>query len=480
MMKLDRTATPGLYLCLCCVLFFSLLSSSCTPTCDYPNSRFAKIRLINALPDQEQVSVWLNGKLFRGDYPYDPPADFGYYSTLIDGSPIGVGETRVVATRDNKGLDTIVSATVTINVNEQTLIIGGRANALASEPDTKRILLLDDQIQTKNDQLVLIRFIDLLPDFPSLDVYWDSTAWNTKKPNTTLTYGTVPGYTNYIQNDALRITEAGHPEHLVFTIPYVFNQPGFLITALLRGRSKPLGNERTVSFLPLADGNDIGNNITNFETFGVRMMNATRSQALSLYIRSPQDIVSNKSWDARGNYPGQQQTVVDIASDSLSGYLALTQLLNGTSTYFFSKQNDNARTDLLDSVTVTGVHSDERYTIVAVEKSLFGTPTTSLDHIAIKDTISLPHDSSFNRVRIIAANTDHQTISVTFGGKPISMNFKDVAYFDVRIGAQQLQLSDGAATGTIPVTISAGRPVSIYLLPKQSAGVEFPVQTIIE
>jgi hypothetical protein len=160
--------------------------------------------------------------------------------------------------------------------------------------------------------------------------------------------------------------------------------------------------------------------------------------------------------------------------------LALTESANTNSTYFFSKQNNSNPINFLDSVAVPGEKADQRYTVVAVEKSLFGQPTTSLDHIVLRDTISSPQNSTYQRVRIIATNPDHKTISVTFGGKTVSMNVKDVTYFDVVTGGQTLQLSDGAATASIPITVSSGRPMSIYLLPKQAAGIEFPVKTIIE
>jgi hypothetical protein len=206
MMKLDRTLTPGLSVVLLACVSVLFFVSSCTPTCDYPTIRFAKIRLVNAMPDQEQITVWLNGKIFRKNYPYDPPSDFGYFSTLADGTSIAVGTTHVVVTRDEAGTSVIDSATISVNVDEQTLIIGGRANARSSETNTKRIMLLDDQLVSQVGTASLIRFVDVLPDFPSLDVYWDSTAWRTKKPSTTLHYGVVPDYSNFLQTDTLRVT----------------------------------------------------------------------------------------------------------------------------------------------------------------------------------------------------------------------------------------------------------------------------------
>jgi hypothetical protein len=70
-------------------------------------------------------------------------------------------------------------------------------------------------------------------------------------------------------------------------------------------------------------------------------------------------------------------------------------------------------------------------------------------------------------------------MTVTLGGITRQLALKGVSYFDVHVGTDTLVLTDGTDTKTIPIPIASGRPVSLYLLPDQSAAT-FPVKIIAE
>ena len=169
---------------------------------------------------------------------------------------------------------------------------------------------------------------------------------------------------------------------------------------------------------------------------------------------------------------------MDIPSDSLSNYFALNPLLNSTSTYYFSKTRDVILGNILDSVTQTAA-IDQRFTFVGIEKIPFGQSGSALDHLVLLDTTSCPSDTNFTRVRMVMATPDHSSITATFGNTTILMKNKDVKFFDIPVGIRQLQLRDGASNRTVSVTVKGGRPMSIYLLPRQ-ASEQFPIKAVIE
>ncbi|MBS1904154.1 MAG: DUF4397 domain-containing protein [Bacteroidetes bacterium] len=461
-----------------------LLSDGCTPQCDYPEIRVAKLRIVNAMPDQDSVTIWLNGRRFWPDYPYEVSVSFpfGYYDHYADGTPLSIGSTFVVVTADAAGRDTLVTDTVKLNVNRQTLIVMGRVHAAPTEPNTKKVLLLDDQTMAPDPNHTYIRFIHAIPDLPSLDIHWHTTPDG--KPNATIDYGKANPYSDVRMQvydkdhqDSLIVTEAGNPKHIIALIPYAFTSNGFFVTIVIRGRTKPIGNEHSASTFILSDAQG-GSFLNDFSTFGVRIMNASRSLSqLSLLIKGPAD--SAKQYDPRSNYPQQATTVLDIPTDSLSSYLALNPGLNAYSHYVFSTTNIYSATTKMDEWVVGGAQSDDRYTFVSVEKAPLGSQTTSLDHLILRDTMTIPEDRRFNRVRVVMVSPDHPSIAVGISSLQKSLAFKEVAYFDVPVGATTLTLADGSATRSVPMTVVANRPMSIYLLPAQS-GAGFPVKIVSE
>ncbi len=441
---------------------------SCTPVCDYPESRQAKLRLINAMPDQDMITVWLNGRVFKKDYTYEVPCDSCYSTRFFDGSGLGTGKTHITVTSDAAGRDTIFVDSANLTLNRETIIIIGRAHTkLSVEKNTKKALLLDDE-HYPSDSHTWIRFIHAIPDLPSLDINWDSTA----TPNATFAYGeNVVQYFNLDSTKRLLMTEAGNPSNVIALIPYNFNSKDFKLTAVIRGRTKPVGKEYTASTLLLSDA-PVGNAVLTFKTFGLRMMNASRAETLSLLVKSPTD------QGIRSNYPQQQASVIDIPSDSLSKYFALNPLLNSNSKYYYSKNHDTSPLDILDSVS-QAASVDQRYTFVTIEKIPFGQSGSALDHLVLLDTLSCPSDTNVTRVRMVMATPDHPSITVSFGTKTVTMTNKQVEFFDIPVGVKQLQLSDGASNRTVSVTVNGGRPMSIYLLPRQ-ASEQFPIKAVIE
>ncbi len=453
--------------------------TSCTPVCDYPSTRFGQIRPVNAMADQDNITIWLNGKVFQKDYSYTLSAnDFGYLSQFLDGSPLTIGETRVTVTADAAGKDTLIADTsMTFDLHKQSLIVIGRAHTFPNEPNTKKILLLNDELVKPVDTATFVRFIHAIPDLPALDIYWSGNT----TPDATVQYGQINGYSMITNLKKLTITEAGNPQNeiVTFNSPQIIN--GFVFTALIRGRTKPVDHEHVASAVFLSDV--ASGFLNNLQTFGIRLMNAARNRPkLSLLIQTAASLDTIRHW-----FP-HQNVVLDIGKDSLSDYMGLRPELNGntndkTSTTYFFSPNYVYRPDLPDTLDhfQQVAAADERYTFVAVDtiplsKHIDG----NLDHLILRDTISPTLNPAINRVRIIHVNPDHPNgLLVKVGNTTRSMGFKGVAYMEVPTGSQSLELNDGTSSKTIPISVVSGRPMSIYLLPDTDAGT-YPVKIITE
>jgi hypothetical protein len=353
----------------------------------------------------------------------------------------------------------------------------GRAHTFAGEANTKKLLLLNDELASPTPSALLIRFIHAVPDLPALDIYFMDTI----TPNVTVQYGIENPYTSITALKLLLITEAGNKNKVIVN----FNSPNpflnFVLTTVIRGRVKPIAHEHEASALFLSDV--APGYLNNFQTFGVRLMNASRNRPkLSLLIQAASFGDTIRFW-----YPQQEVTLLDIAKDSLSGYLALRPEINGntidknSTMYFFSTNyvKHPLFPDTLDHFRQTA-NADDRFTFVAIDTTLNSAHAiVNLDHLILRDTISPPADPTFNRIRIIHVNPDHKATLVTFAGKTSNMGFKGVSFFDVKVGPQTLELKDGNDSKTIPITVSSGRPISIYILPDTDAET-FPVKIITE
>jgi hypothetical protein len=453
------------------------LFSGCSSPCNYPVQGAATIRILNGMPNENVITIFINGKRLVKDYPYDPSVnfvhdgastEFGYLTSFDDGTPLAGGDSLlIVVTSDGKGTDTLLKQRVSLNLNRQTIIVMGRGHAKPQQPKPPQILRLDDEADQPDPSHTLIRFVDAVPELDSLDVYFKGDTVGVPLGNyVRVHYAEIQHHTVLGSVTGLTVTEAGNPNNVIFTVGYSFPLPNLFLTSVIRGSSKPVGTEYTAAPIVLSDAS-FGNYLFNFKTFGVRLVNATRVPQLSLLIRGLLDA------GPRGNYPNQN-TVFNIAADSVSGYLPLRPEYDSIATYWFSKT-----TSVNDTVasSVDQAFGNSRYSKVAYELKPFG-QTSIIGYLNLTDTVTSP-PGNFGRVRVVDLSPDHTSISVTLGSRSnVSMNLKQVEYFDVPIGMPSITIKDGAVTKTYQLSVTAVTPViSVYLLPEQSATSSLPIAT---
>ena len=89
-------------------IFAGMAFFGCETPCDYPALQTFRMRLLNAMPDQQKITVFINGKRFKHDYTYAPPEDFGYTDMYEDGTPLPLGDSiEVRVTSDAAGLNVV-------------------------------------------------------------------------------------------------------------------------------------------------------------------------------------------------------------------------------------------------------------------------------------------------------------------------------------------------------------------------------------
>ena len=460
------------------VLFVTIVSFSqftgCATPCSYPEQLPVKIRMLNAMPDMPKITIFINGKLFLKDYTYEPPANFGYTSTFADGSPLVAGDSELfVITSDASGKDTLVSAHVLIDFHRQTVIAMGRGHIKPPQPKTALIIRLDDEADPANREQTLIRFVNAVPDLDSLDLYYkgDTVGKPLGKPDATIRYGAI--YRHIILNSVsgLTVTEAGHPNNVVFTIGYPFAFPGFFITTIVRGESKPIGKDYTAAPLVLSDA-IVGNYLFPFRTFAVRLVNATRIPKLSLLIRSTY-VVPQNIGPPRANYPNQQNTVLNIGSGVISEYLAMNPALDSISTYWISK-SENAIDTLVSSTD--GAKANCLFSKIAIEENVFGQTNKLPSYLSLLDTMTNPV-GNFGRLRVINLSPDHASIQITAGGQSYTLVRKQILFLDLPSGQQTVTLKEGSTTMSKTITVKPARPTSLYLMPETSVTTTFPISS---
>jgi hypothetical protein len=462
------------------IILASPLLSGCTAPCNYPDQRGAggvSIRILNAMPDMVMITVFINGKQVVQDYTYDPPPGFGYRTTYYkDGTPLSAGDSELfVVTSDAAGKDTLITQRLSINFDRQTVIVMGRGHPKFPQKKTALIVRLDDQIDQTDPTQTLIRFVNAVPDLDSLDVYFkgDTVGKSLGKPDLTIHYGEVTRHIILNSVTGLTITEAGHPNNVIFTVGYPFGVPGFFITVVIRGESKPLGTDFTAAPIVLSDA-AIGNYILNFKTFAVRLVNASRTSNLSLWIRST-TVFPEATNKPRGsnlgvaNYPSQEK-VLGINPGITTDYIPLNITLNSITNFWFAKDSS-----IMDTIMFTDTaQSDLRYSKIAIEENIIGSSGKKLSHLTLPDTMTNP-SNNLGRVRVLHLSPDHQFIDVTLNGKKVTMNFKEVQFFDAPANSQ-ITLKAGVTSMTYTIPVSPTRPISVYILPDQSAAT-LPITT---
>ncbi|MEI8134490.1 MAG: hypothetical protein WCH46_05345 [bacterium] len=475
---MKKRVTPIIFSLIVC-LIGALCLNGCKTDCTYPELGIVKVRIFNAMPDQEKITVRINGKIFVKDFLYEQPSNFmhdgvltgfGYYSTYEDGSPLVPGnKLAVIVSSDTAGKNILMTDTINLNFHLQTLFVMGRGTKISpTDADRRKVLRIEDDNQPAVPGLMEIRLIDAVQDLPPLDVYWNQPDGN---PNATIEYGVDNPYfgIDVASADSLKVTEKGNPKNVVLIFPYKLSLlKGLVVTSLIRGESHPFGKDRAVSAFVLSDnpaGN--GNIIVAFENMGVRLVNATRMAKLSLLIQGKFDVVP------RGNYPNQS-LVTAIPHSFATDYLALSPAYDATATYWFFNVD---RSDTLDKFTApVAFNKDEYYSLIAIEKTKLndGSTSPSGTHLILRDSTS--SRGGMGRVRVVNTSPDRTAIAFTLGGRTVSMKQLDVEFFDVTPGPQSLILKDGAITKTINFVVPAGKPISLFLLPAIT-GDDFPFVT---
>ncbi len=437
----------------------AFIFNSCTDNvCTYPAEQFGRVRLVNAMIDVPKISVFIGGKLFRADYTYDPPQDFGYFTTYADGTPLTIGDSLfIVVTSDAAGRDTIITSFMTINLHRQTLIVAGkRFNDLPTDLDTRRIIRLDDEEAAADQNATLVRFVNCVPDLPTLDVYMKKSAVGDKFIQ--IAYGEKTSHLTLPvadENDGLTVTEAARPLNVVISLPYPFKIKGFFATIIIRGASKPVGLQPLPGPFVLSDM-PIGNYILDFATSGIRFVNGMRDQTLSLLASNPNENIP------RDNIPGQE-AVLNIPSDSISKFFGLGVSALGNTRWYFSRQGSSDTIHSFPFIT----KKNERWTIVAVDGP-------AVSHLTLRDSMTKPA-GDFVQVRVVHISPDHQNISFTLGGRSVTMQKFGVEYFTVPVGSNSINFTDGAQSGQFSFTAALGsHPITLFILPDKPSK-RFPV-----
>jgi hypothetical protein len=460
------------------LLIASPFLSGCKAPCDYPNARGVVMRIINAMPDMPVITVWVNGKAVVKDYPYDPTDECLYRSNYLDGTPLPSGDSVLFeVSSDAVGNNKLISGKFKVNFQRQTFIAMGRGVVKSSQISKAKIVQLMDPERDLAKSLV--RFVNAIPDLDSLDIFFkaDTAGISLGKPDLTLHYGQATPHLALNSINGLTVTEAGHPDNVIFSLPYTLGGVnGFFATVIVRGETKPIGNDFTAAPILYSDEEPCGHYLLSFKTFAVRIINASRESTLSLWIRSatvaPEDTLNPRGSEKFvADYPNQEK-VKRIPAGRVTDYIPLNILLNFSTTFYFAK--DNLFTDTIQWIDQATANT--RYSKIAVEENPFGTSGKKLSHMNLPDTMTNP-SGNFGRVRVINLSPDHASVSVTLGGRTISMVQKQVEFFDVPLSNSNIVLTDGSTTKTYSIPASGIEPISVYILPEQSATPALPILT---
>jgi hypothetical protein len=442
---------------------------SCTPECtNIPNESSPRIRAINAMPDQPEVVLYINGHLFNSLNQYTLPLTWGYVSTNEDGTKLAPSSlARMTVLSISR--DTLFDTTMVLNPNRHTLIIAGRGYKRSiAELNTKLIMLLDDDadVPSHSDTISYVRYANAALDLPPLDVYFSSTINKDSLPAFTLPYGSATGYLRVPANvQGLIATEHGNQDNVIFTInKTLLSLKGILATIVFRGDRRPLGIEPTPTILLLSDLN--GREITEINTFGARFVNGMRTQELNLMPKALKVRSQYGDTGPRNDLPGEN-ALLNIFPGSVTEYVPFNPDTHGISIWYFGSEFSRHDTTHIYSFGPDTCELGKRYTFIALETDLLGSPVALPTHLRLTDSMTSP-GKGFGRVRITNLSPDHN-ISFTIGGKLANMRQKDVLYFDIPAQAgYSLNISDGSVTSTARFDVVEGKPSSVFFLPSQS------------
>jgi hypothetical protein len=437
----------------------------CEADCVYPDLQTFRLRLVNAMPDQNKITVFINGKRFKHDYTYAAPSDFGYTSTYEDGTLLPLGDSIFIAvTRDAAGIDTLHKGFIKPNLHRQTLVIMGRGTKLlATDTSSTKHLLLDDQDAPEEGTVVKIRMVHAIPDLAPIDIYFkgiptDGSPLGT--PDLTLSYGQASPRLTISELPGLTVTTAGDPNDVIFSVATPFDASGFFVTAIVRGSAKPCDSEPVPAPLLLSDVEG-GRVVIDFTVFGARFVNATKSDTLSLTATNPPP----QPPEPRDNIPGQKGKVLNIPPGVASEYFGVGAIALGNTRWFFSRHF------LRDTVFAINLKAkvNERWTFIA-----FQNPDSTYNGIKLQDTmVCVPE--AFGKVRVVDLSPEAAPVTVMITGTtPLTLSQGQLGFATLTAGAKQVTISAGSLSQTHTVVLPPARPISIYILPSKP-GQSFPI-----
>jgi len=470
--------------------------NGCQPSCDnLPTESLATVRIVNAITNAPQLLIYIDGKFFDSAVYDVNQNSFGYRTTYkSDGSQLRSGVHHVVAL-DNATHDSVVTWNGPLYDHRQTLVIFGRENSGTAE--APRTLYLDDVDRAPDVKYSLVRFVDVIPDLSGVDVYFADSL--KAAPDLHLTFGTISDAqggnagtglspNDYVQiplnSKGILVLPAGDRDtnDQIFSEPYPFASQNFLSTIVMQGAYHPTGSEPTISLLVLADGEiEKIPFIFWLQTFGIRMVNATPLDSITLLVASAND--QNLGVPRSIGYApfSGQQNVTDVLKDSVSPYMGFS---TSAAWFDFWFGPDTKPADTLFRFTTNSsgfgykippIQPNDRWTFIAIDTIAHNTGPSGMSVFELLDTVSAPPDPSIGRVRFVNTSADY-TATFTFHGKSFTLAQRGVGYADAPVGHYSVPVSGGGASGTLTFNVASGT-ITIFLLPEQGSTIPYTVQT---
>jgi hypothetical protein len=434
------------------VLLFAAFISGCSDPCSIPLERSPRLRILNAMADQHQVNLFLNGKLVQEGLVYDPavtyrppvdPTYVGYITQFADSTllPIGSGQNLVITSMNG---DTLLKKTISLSDGRQSMILIGRARQRLGRPlAPPDILMLDDESATPIDGQTVARYVHAMPDLDSLDVYFSRTISGTPLR---IKYGQVTDY-RLVQNaDGLTVTEAGDTSNVIIRIEQPFELKGLLGTVVIRGSTDAQGDEPIAAPVVLADGG-LGAAIFDITSIYVRFVNGGRDIPLSL---QPKGTIDK---GPRNDIAGQEK-VFCIEPGASSEYWSITPFFHGTAKWHFGNMCPRIDSNFAYSFDQT-LEKLKRYTIAAMLTSKLGQPDV-WSHMTILDTLNSPVGTTHGRIRFVNLSPDATVTILTPSGNR-SLQQGETLYMDYPVG-QPIT----AGGKTLSVTAVADDPQTVW------------------
>ncbi len=497
-----------------CLLIAAIVAivPGCRPSCDsIPTEGLASVRILNAVSNSALLLVYVDGKLFDSCwydidnkyYNWNHNHVFGYRNTyLSDGSELRAGFHHV-AGMDATTRDTVATWNGVLNQYRQSLIFPGKMNGAPSQTpqdrqnSDRRVRYMND-VTRGPEARSFARFINAVPDIGGtsaggLDVYFANTPttvsgkahpdlrihFDSISYNNGLDIGTGLDSNDYLEFPAqvpgllIMPVNDTNTNDAILNFPHPLPTSEFLATIVVRGETNPSGTDPIASVLVLEDGQQAqGNFAFDILSLGVRMVNATKYDSLSLLISNPLDETpSTPRTFSNLPYPTQIK-VTDITPDSVSDYMALGttppyytfwfgSFPNSSDTLFHFSSNDS---DKVATVIIPPLNPNTRYTFVAIDTIPHDAGKAGINLLELVDSVSTPDNVALGRVRFVNATSDYSA-SFTFSGQKISLGKRGIAYADTAAGTYTISINSGAGSITLPV--QSGSPTTVFFMPAQ-------------